>query len=152
MIFGSLGTSVPERDSSFFFFFQISYINIRLWSDPESSSPVYVNNFQTAKIYILNGILDRFLICFFYLKRRNLSLDNRKRITTIYVTVWKLFTYTGLELSGSDHNRILIYEIWKKKKKKSLSLGQRCPGNRISSGWFFMTLVWFLWCYKLLFM
>ena len=35
---------------------------------------------------------------FFYLKRRNLSLDNRKRITTIYVTVWKLFTYTRLEI------------------------------------------------------
>ena len=48
------------------------------------------------KFYILNGILDRFLICFFYLKRRNLSLDNLKRITTIHVTVWKLFTYTGL--------------------------------------------------------
>ena len=59
---------------------------------------------------------------FFYLKRRNLSLDNRKRITTIYVTVWKLFTYTGLELSGSDHNRILIYE---KKKKRWVSLWDR---------------------------
>jgi hypothetical protein len=35
---------------------------------------------------------------FFYLKRRNLSLDNRKWITTIYVNVWKLFTYTGLEI------------------------------------------------------
>ena len=58
---------------------------------------------------------------FFYLKRRNISVDNRKRITTIYATVWKLFTYTGLELSGSDHNRILIYEIWKKKKDESLS-------------------------------
>jgi hypothetical protein len=50
------------------------------------------------KFYILNGILDRFLICFFYLKRRNLSLDNLKRITTIYLTVCKLFTYTGLEV------------------------------------------------------
>jgi hypothetical protein len=87
MIFGSMGTSVPERDSSFFFF-QISYINIRLLSDPESSSPVYVNNFQTeAKILYFERNTRPILNLFFYLKRRNLSLDNRKRITTIYVTV-----------------------------------------------------------------
>ena len=160
------------------------------------------------KFYILNGILNRFLICFFYLKRRNLSLDNRKRITTIYVTVWKLFTYTGLELSGSDHNRILIYEIWKKRRWVSLwdrgaqgteyhqdgflwhlygfydvtscylcnstyisiniwnlekkiwnlsdaylqqeasRLGYICNGRTLGFLWHF---VWFLWCYKMLF-
>ena len=48
-------------------------------------------------------------------------MDMAKILYFEYVTVWKLFTYTGLELSGSDHNRILIYEIWKKKKDESLS-------------------------------
>ena len=38
------------------------------------------------------------LTLFFYLQRWNLSLDNLKRITTISVTIWKLFIYTGLEV------------------------------------------------------
>ena len=50
------------------------------------------------KFYIFERNTQPILNLFFYLKRRNLSLDNRKRITTIYVTVWKLFTYTRLEI------------------------------------------------------
>ncbi len=38
------------------------------------------------------------LTLFFYFQRWNLSLDNLKRITTISVTIWKLFIYTGLEV------------------------------------------------------